>query len=409
MILAGRGWGKTRTGAETTIDAAKDPTVKHIAIVGQTFRDVKKTMMYGEGGIMTHSPPGFMPKYVPTDHYIEWPNGVIGTTYSADTINQFRGPGHGYSWCDEVAKWQYPEETLSNLRITLRVGDRSRMIITGTPLPTKSVIALAKECLDKTKPRTLLVDGFYRENERNLSRQAIEFMEDFKETNPRFYKQEACAQILDDNPYALWNQKRINESRIKEPKFCPTLVTVGVGVDPNASNTETSDEMGIVVVGCDYIGHHYILGDYTTKGTVNECCKAVARAYDEHKADVIVFEKNQGGYWVHHALAQILPFARILDVNASRGKETRAQPIALHHERRMSHFVGTHPLLEAELCEWIPRQKPARPSPDRMDALVHIETYLLEQGGQNNVEKLVDITADHGVDLFGVDGLTAGL
>lgn len=402
MILAGRGWGKTRTGAEAVIDAAKDPSVKHIAIVGQTFRDVKKTMMYGEGGIMTHSPPGFMPKYVPTDHYIKWPTGVIGTTYSADTINQFRGPGHGFGWCDEVAKWQYPEETLSNLRVTLRVGNRSRLIITGTPLPTKSVIALAKECADKSRPKTILIEGFYRENERNLSKQAIEFMEEFKETNPRFYDQEARAIILDDNPYALWHQKTINDNRIKDPKYCPTLVTVGVGVDPNASNTENSDEMGIIVVGCDALGHHYILGDYTTRGTVEQCCQAVAEAYNIHKADFVVYEKNQGGYWVHYALVQVLPNALIIPITASRGKVIRAQPIALHHERRMSHFVGSCPILEAQLCEWMPGED----SPDRMDAMVHIESHLLEVGGQNNAQKLVDITADHGVDLGSWEGLT---
>lgn len=391
FVMTGRGWGKTRTGAEACNHVARyDKDVNRIAIIGKTWEDTRKVMIEGKSGILKCSPPWFMPEYEPSKKELHWPNGVQGDCYSGDTPDKLRGPFQDFAWVDEPAKLMYPQEIYDNMKYGLREAIRPRVIFTGTPRPTKFVISLVKD------PRTLMITGGYREND-ILSKAYIEDLE-YRYAGTRTYRQEADGQLLEDNPLALWHQSWLDDNR---KAIAPSMRTIVVGVDPNSSNTDKSDAMGIIVVGEGYDGRHYIIGDYTTRGTPEHRGKQVARAYKEHEADVIVFEKNSGGDWVGLVLQLSCPNSRIESVNATRNKQTRAHPISQLHERGVSHIVGTDfTELEDELTTWFPGEL----SPDRMDAMVWAETFLITLRGSGELHE-VDLLEEYAPNLGEFEGL----
>ncbi|MCK4826157.1 DNA-packaging protein, partial [bacterium] len=145
LILTGRGWGKTRTGSEWVIDHARKGA-KHIALIGQTVADVRDTMIkVGPASILKISHPKFMPEYTPSNRILEWPNGVIATTYSGDKPDQVRGPSHDFVWMDELAKFQYPDDVWANLMFGLREDEDMRILVTTTPRPIKLIKDLVKD------------------------------------------------------------------------------------------------------------------------------------------------------------------------------------------------------------------------------------------------------------------------
>lgn len=390
LYLAGRGSGKTTTGSQTTRYFADTRRATRIAIIGKTVADVRNVMINSKGGILNVCPPWNRPKYEPSKRLLTWPNGVIAHTYSGDEPDQLRGPEHDFVWADEIAKWKYAEETLSNIRLGLRLGE-SKALYTGTPLPLKVIRELIKD------PATTLIKGTMHENADNLTPQFIAAVERrYKGT--RLYKQEVLGELLEDNPQAVWKRAWIDANIVYE---CPTLLYIVVAVDPNVSNTERSDEMGIVVVGVASNGHHYILGDYSMRGSPLERGIAIRNAWAKHNADYIVYEANQGGDLVAHMIAIAAPNARIESVYASRGKRPRAEPIGMLHEQGKSHFVqkvvdgdegDPFDLLKDQMCEWMPADKT---SPDRMDALVWAETWLTLKYGEPG-GGVIDITEEFG-------------
>lgn len=391
LILAGRGWGKTTTGSQTVRYMVETKRAKRIALVGETVADVRKVMIESQGGILNVCPPWNRPLYEPSKRLLTWPDGTIATTYSGDEPDQMRGPEHDFVWADEPQKWRRASATIDNIRMGLRLGE-SKIMFTGTPLPLPIIRALKKD------PSTTLIAGHTHENAANLTPQFIAAIERrYKGT--RLYRQEVLGELLEDNPWAVWQRAWIDANRVQE---CPTCDLVVVGVDPCVSNTARSDEMGIVVVGLASNGHHYILGDYSMRGSPMERGNAVGRAFDLHQANKIIYEANQGGDLVAHLLATCIPNAPSEPVFASRGKQTRADPIGALHQQGRSHFVCPHgdesDILIDQLCEWMPGE----PSPDRMDALVWAETYLLDWAGRD-FGGVVDIAREYAVDLDAFD------
>lgn len=377
LLLAGRGWGKTRTGAQTVIDWARSTPGCRIALVGRTAGDVRDVMVNGESGLLACSPPWFKPDYQPSNRLLVWPNGSLAQTYSADEPNLLRGPQFHYAWGDEPASWRY-WEAHSNLEFTLRLGRHPQKVYTTTP---KGGIAGERLQTLLTQPGTLTNAGDRSSYANRANLPAVFFDTVLAQyTGTRIGQQEIYAMLLADAMGALWRRAMIDTARVIE---VPALERVVVAVDPPAK--KTGAECGIVVAGKDYRDHGYVLDDMSLHGSPAEWGKAVVEAYHRHKADRVVVEVNNGGDMVEHTIRTIqadpvlgTPAGKdipITSVHASRGKQTRAEPIVAKYEQHLIHHVGLLAELEDQQCQWEPHS--GDPSPDRIDALVWALSALL--------------------------------
>lgn len=375
LLRSGRGFGKTRTGSETVIQWAQEG-YSSIALVGQTKADVRDTMIeLGDSSIMKVAPPWFVPVYEPSKRRLTFPNGAVCIIYSGDEPDQLRGPQHAKAWVDELAKFQYPQETWDNLEFGLRKGKSPQVIVTTTPRP----IPIIKKLI--TDPRTVETRGSTFDNKDNLNPQFLERMA-ITYGNSRQGRQELYGDILDDNPAALWKREWIDNNRVSE---APVFDRIVVGVDPAVSSNANSDETGIVVVGFVNNGgidkllgkpvpHFYVLADCSLKGSPNQWALAVKNAYTKHGASKVIAEANQGGDLVEMNIRNIDPNISFKKVHASKGKQARAEPISTLYEQSRVHHVGYYFDLEEQCCEWDPQSST---SPDRVDALVWALTELM--------------------------------
>jgi phage terminase large subunit-like protein len=341
-----------------------------MALVGATAADARDVMVEGESGLMNVCPPWNRPLYEPSKRRVTWPNGAIATTYSADEPERLRGPQHDDAWTDEIAAWRY-EDAWDNLMFGLRLGDDPRVCATTTPKPIK----LVKELISAST--TVKTGGSTYENRSNLAGPFLEHIIK-KYEGTRLGRQELEAQLLDDNPDALWKRQKMIEDH-RKTKF-PELKRIVVAVDPPAK--ATGAEAGIIVGGLGEDGHGYILDDRSLQGSPNEWGTAAVTAYHSRMADRIVAEVNQGGDMVESTIRTVDRTVSYRAVHASKGKYTRAEPVAALYEQGKVHHVGAFPILEDQMCDWTPGDE----SPDRMDALVWLLTDLMLNGGTGEVE-----------------------
>lgn len=321
----------------------------------------------GESSILKISPPDFMPKYEPSKRRLTWPNGVIATAFSGDEPDQLRGPQHGSAWVDELAKFKYPQETWDNLEFGLRLGSNPRVVITTTPRP----IPIIKQLLEDSAVIDRVVSTYA--NIHNLAPSYIDrVIKRFEGT--RLGRQELHGQLLEDVPGALWTRAIIESSRLTQH---PALSRVVVGVDPHASTGET----GIIVAGigpCTCKGkselHGFVIDDLSSGGSPDTWGRQVATGYHKHKADRAAVEANNGGDMVISTVKTIDSKIATKKLWASRGKYTRAEPIAALYEQGKVHHIGLYAELEDELCSWVSGESD---SPNRLDALVWALTELM--------------------------------
>lgn len=373
LLLAGRGFGKTRCGAEFVRGKVESGEWRRVALVGRTTSDVRDVLVEGPSGLQKIAPPWFRPDYEPSKRRLTWPNGAVATTYTAEKPDMLRGPEHDGAWCDELAAWQYLEDAWDNLQFGLRLGRHPQVVVTSTPRGLPFLRKLIAE------PSTVTVKGSTYENRRNLPGSYINRIRK-KYEDTRLGNQEIYAEILDDNPGALWKSKDIQDKRVTR---APELKRIGIGVDPAVTHQEGSNETGIIVGGvadCYCKGprerHAFILEDLSGIYTPAGWAKAIIKAYDTHEADRIIPEVNNGGDLVEANLraygGQRLP---IKPVRAAKGKDTRAEPVAALYEQGKVHHVGAFAKLEDQMTQWNPLVD--RYSPDRIDALVHLLTDLM--------------------------------
>jgi predicted phage terminase large subunit-like protein len=371
LVLAGRGFGKTRTGAEFVRYEVNEGGRRRIALVAPTAADVRDVMVEGESGILAISPPWDMPKYEPSKRRLSWRNGAIATTYSADEPERLRGPQHDAAWCDELASWRYPD-AWDMLMFGLRLGDDPRVIVTTTPKPTRLIRELYSD------PNTIVTRGSTYQNKANL---AGAFLDQIvrKYEGTRLGRQELEAEILDDVPGALWTRALLEEAQWPYGKKPPDFARIVVALDPAASAGEESDETGIIVAAKDIDGRGYVLADRSGKYHPSEWAKIVIDLYREFKADRVVAEVNNGGEMVGNTLQVIDPNVSFTAVHASRGKVIRAEPVAALYEQRRVFHIGSFPDLEDQMCMFTSDfdRKQAGFSPDRVDALVWAFTDLV--------------------------------
>lgn len=370
LLLAGRGFGKTRAGAEEIRKLAESGAVHRIAMVAKTPADARDVMIQGESGLIAIASPGMVPKYYPGLRKVLWPNGVYALVYSSWDPDTLRGPQFDFAWCDEVASWRYVNDTWDNLQFCLRLGEHPRTIITTTPKPIKILRDLV------TSPTTVITRGSTYANRANLAPTFLSKIVSRYE-GTRIGRQELYAELLEDVEGALW-QRSMFEKRGNAPA---DLKRVVVSVDPSASSAESAAEAGIMVTAEDSRKHFWLLADVTKRGTPNEWGRRAVQAYIQYHADRIVAEGNQGGEMVRMVIETVardmgLPHIPVTIVTAHRGKYARAEPVAaLYEQGRVTHvsgFIlegkpGNFNELEDQLTTWTPEEPE---SPDRLDALV---------------------------------------
>lgn len=382
LLLAGRGFGKTKTGAETCREWALNPK-ERILIIGPTNDDVKSVMINGPSGLLSCYPPTERPAFEPSNHLIHFPSGAVGITRSGEEPERLRGPQFTKFWLDEPAACKYPQEVWDQIQFGFRLaGSNLRGVITGTPKPIALIRTLVAD------PDTVITRGSSDDNIANLDPKYIaKVLDPYRGT--RLGRQEIDAEILDDVPGALWKRKQIDDLKIhKDPQTNDypiqwnRIVRIVVAVDPTVSHDENSDEAGIVVAGMTASRHALVFSDRSGQQSTQEWAENAIEAYLYHRADCIVAEKNQGGDLVADAIRAaaerrgLNPLAiPIKLVWAKRGKKLRAEPVAQLYEQGRVHHVGSFPALEDQMCNWQPSSPEG--SPDRLDALVYAVTELL--------------------------------
>lgn len=401
LILAGRGWGKTKTGSETVRGWATGSTPMgrgrygRIALVAETAADARDVIVEGDSGILRSHPKDFRPYYEPSKRRLTWPNGAIATLYNATEPDQLRGPQHDAGWCDELAKWAYARETWDQLQFGLRLGSHPKAVITTTPQTKPVLIEILKDS------STIVTKGRTMDNRANLAKKFIEKIHKRFE-GTRLGRQELEAEILEDIAGALWVRTMFDppdgspfRGRVIADRL-PSMARIVVGVDPSgiANASDNGDTIGIVVAGIDNYGHGYVLADRSVRGGPAVWARAAIMAYEDFKADRIVAESNFGGAMVESTLRSVDPNVAVTMVNASRGKVLRAEPVAaLYEQGRVSHVIGADirdedgdglKVLEDQMCLMGAKGFEGEGSPDRLDAAVWALTDLMLEEEDTN-------------------------
>ncbi|RUN77533.1 ATP-binding protein [Sphingomonas sp. TF3] len=377
LIRAGRGFGKTRAGAEWVSEIARATPGTRIALVGATIEDVRRVMIEGESGLIAVARPGESVDYRSRGTEVEFASKARATIFSASAPEKLRGPEHAAAWCDELAKWRNGDATWDNLMLGMRMGDAPQVVVTTTPRPTpllRRIMALEglAQSGGSSHKNVFLPESFLAAIERAYG-------------GTRLGRQEIAGELLADVEGALWTHAQFDAARVVS---APALVRTVVAVDPPAG-TESGrggDACGIVAAGLGRDGRGYVLEDASVTGLSPEgWAQAVAGCAARHRADRVIAEKNQGGRMVQSVLLAADASLPLKLVHASDGKVARAEPVALLYERGDVSHVGAMPDLERELCGLVVGggyQGPSR-SPDRADALVWAlgELLLKRRGG----------------------------
>ena len=377
LVLAGRGFGKTRTGAEWVREKVDSGQARKIALIGSTNDDVRNIMVEGTPdvpGLLDIWPPSKRPVYVPSKRTITFWTGAKARTYSAEKAARLRGPQHDLGWCDELAAWEEAGKgrmlkTWTMFKLGLRKGPKPQCCITTTPKPLPLIQDLVKD------PDTVVTRGSMMDNWANLA-------DSFRNEMLRLYRgthtgrQELDGDILTDVEGALWILAIIEAHRVKEkPEFATRTL---VGVDPSVAGKDLDeegkkrDDCGIVVscrVGPRQpFAPRFVLGDFTINAGPEVWAVEVVRVFWMMGADAVVAESNNGGDLVRMAINAIDPRVPVILRPAGQSKTTRAEPVAMAYARGEVHHVGAFPELESEMCTWV--NDGHSMSPNRIDALV---------------------------------------
>jgi predicted phage terminase large subunit-like protein len=371
LILAGRGFGKTRVGAEMVRSWVKD--FPFVNLIGATADDARDIMIEGESGILAICPGQERPRYLPSKRRLEWPNGARSLIFTADEPERLRGKQHMKLWCDEVGSWRHPE-ALEQAMLGLRLGALPQAVVTTTPKP----IRLLKELI--ADRGTVITRGSTYDNRAHLASGFFtRIISRYEGT--RLGRQELDAELLEDVEGALWSNAMIEATRVSK---APEMSRVVVAIDPATTSGEDADETGMVVAGRGIDGHAYVLRDLSCRLPANEWGNRAVRAYRELHADRIIAEVNNGGDLVEDVIRVIDRNVSYRAVHASRGKVVRAEPISALYEQKRVHHAGVFAELETQMCSFAPDKFDG--SPDRVDALVWALTDLMiEREPQPNI------------------------
>lgn len=370
LLMAGRGFGKTRAGAEWVRGIAEADGTARIALVAATLSEARQVMVEGASGLLAVASPMRRPVWEPSLRRLRWPNGAVARLYGASEPEALRGPQHSHAWCDEIAKWPFAQLAWDNLALGLRIGERPRIVATTTPRPVPLLRALME------RGDVVRTGGRTSDNKDHLSADFIAAVTtDYAGT--RLGRQELDGELVEEIEGALWPRALIERCRVRE---MPDPVRIVIGVDPPAGAGAGSDACGIVVAALGRDGIGYVIEDASVQGRAPEgWAAAVVSAARRHHADRVIAEANNGGAMVESVLRAGDAALPVRLVHASRGKAARAEPVSVLYERGQVRHVGAFPAMEDELAGFTldgGYQGPGR-SPDRADALVWALTALL--------------------------------
>ena len=408
-IVAGRGFGKTRAGAEWVWQRAREHPGARIALVAASLDEAAKVMVEGESGLLAIARCDEQPRWLSSRGTLIFPSGAMAFTYTAERPAKLRGPQHHFAWCDELAKWPHADATFDNLMLGLRLGEAPRTIVTTTPQPVpllKRILAL-KRCAPthgRTGDNPHLPAAF---------REAVTEMY----AGTRLGRQELDCILFDDPEGALWTREMLEAGRVKpsplmgegwvgvespetlggshsppRPQPLPiegrgAFTRIVIGVDPPAGTT--GDACGIIVCGLGADGIAYVLADLTVAGLRPEgWARKVAAAAEHWDAQLIVAEKNQGGDMIESVLAGVDSALPVRLAHAAKSKPARAEPVALRFETGKAKLAGRFPELEDQLCAMTYAGYEGAGSPDRADAMVWAMTELIKPGRAPRVRGL---------------------
>ena len=381
MMKAGRGAGKTRTGAQDVAEHLIDHPGYRYAVVAQTIGEARDVCIEGESGVRAVMEG--MGMIEGTD--FDWnrslgelvlPNGAQAKTFSAEKPSKLRGPQHHRAWCDELASWKdaykgdVVDTTFNNLMLGLRLGEAPQYLVTTTP----KQMALVKELIEDEDVVT--TNGTTYDNLANLAPTFRKQILRYEGTT--IGRQELMGELLEDVEGAHWNQALIESNRLEKP---PPLGRVHIGVDPSGG----ADLIGISAVGESWmctcgntedLPHYIVLDDMSLLATPEAWAAAVGSLYRRHQADLIAAEANYGGAMVEAVIRQHDKSLPVNMVTASRGKHVRAEPVAFLMQKKRMHHAGAYPDLETEMTTFTADSKGW--SPNRMDAMVWATTSLLD-------------------------------
>jgi predicted phage terminase large subunit-like protein len=373
IVMAGRAWGKTRTGAEDMAAFALAHPDSRLALVAPNSDLGRSVMVEGESGLLKILPPSALLKGSVKDAWsrslgeLTLANGARFKIYSAEAPDSLRGPQHDRAWCDEFASFG-SEDAFHNLILGLRLGDCPQLVITTTPRPTRQMRELFAR--SKTDEGVILTRGTTYDNVKNLPKIfRTQMIPEYAGTT--IGRQELMGELLADYPGAYFSRGCIERARVTD---APDLRRIVVALDPAATSKPDSDLTGIVVAAKGEDEGFYVLTSEAMRAKPARWAKEVISLYDRHRADAIVAEVNQGGEMVTHTLEQVRRNLPVRTVHASRGKALRAEPVAALYERGIVHHVGMHPDLEDGLCGFPVSNEPD----DLVDALVYAITYLID-------------------------------
>ncbi|HKR24658.1 MAG TPA: terminase family protein [Allosphingosinicella sp.] len=398
-LVAARGFGKTRAGAEWVWARAREDREARIALVAASVEEAVKYMIKGESGLLDVARCDEEPRWIASHSTLYFPSGAMAYPYGAVGPEALRGAQHHYAWCDELAKWPNADATWDNLMLGLRLGQRPRTIVTTTPKPMpllRRILAL---------PRCVSTPGRTDDNPHS----APDFRAAVREmyAGTRLGRQELEGLLLDEFEGALWTRELLEKARGKplpsmgegwegvdgaaraglesspHSQSLPgegrdEFVRVVVGVDPPASTG--GDSCGILVCGKDGDGVAWVLADLTAHGLSPEAwARRVADAAALYGAGKVVAEKNQGGDMIASVLRAVDADLPVGLVAATKSKAARAEPIALRFETGRARLAGRFPELEDQLCALTWSGYQGQGSPDRADAMIWAMTELFEK------------------------------
>ena len=365
LILAGRGWGKSKTAAEATRAEVEAGRRRSIGLISPTADTARRDQVKA---LLEVSPPWFRPDHEPSKRQLVWPNGAIGHVLTAEEPDRARGLNLDWIWADEFAAWSNQEETWDTVQFALRVpgpkGDSPAGVISTTPRPSAMLRKLIAD------PLTVVTKGRTFDNAANLSAATLDYLRG-RYAGTSLGRQELDAELLEEAEGALWTRTMLETTRVPVDLARP-MARIVVAIDPSGGGAA---ETGIVVAGLGRDGHGYALRDASGRYTPEGWARTAVNAYQDHSADRIVAERNYGGEMVASTIRAIAPNVPVKLVNASRGKQVRAEPVVALFEQNRAHLAGVHPVLEDQLCQWNPLGND--PSPDRLDALVWALTDLM--------------------------------
>ena len=409
VLLAGRGFGKTRAGAEWVLGAVRGAETKdspsilrqaqdersfgragvgknphrqrcalppppagedlRIALVAATVDEARAVMVEGPSGILACAGPNEIADWLPSRALLKFSSGAEATLYSGASPNKLRGPQHHLAWCDELAKWRHPLATWDMLQLGLRCGVRPRALVTTTPRGGCAALADILAAADTvqtggaTSANPHLPPAF-------LSAVTARY------GGTRLGREELDGEFLSEIAGSLWPRALIDASR-GPPPAPGDLRRVVVAVDPPGSAAGTC---GIVVCGLAGGGVAHVLADCSAEGLSPEgWARAVAAAAELWSADRVVAEKNQGGDMVRSVLRSAGLILPLTLVSATRSKVRRAEPVAGLFESGRARLAGRFPELEAQLGGLVAGGDYLGPgrSPDRADAMVWAQHALI--------------------------------